>query len=172
MTVLTAERLRELLHYDPETGVFTWLRSGHGVRIGDVAGFKDWEGYRVIKIAGHRYRAHRLAWLYVHGQWPKADLDHINCDKADNRFCNLRDCSCAQNQANSYRKLALRKGAHSARGKWQSAIKVNGKNHWLGYFDTREDAALAYATVAYGLWGEFSRPHWREVLRDIRGVAP
>src|SRR6202035_4009666 len=99
--LLTAERLREFIHYDPLTGVFTWLvlpvcrgprfvgRGPNQVRVGGIAGcVSKSNGYRRIKIGGHPYCAHRLAWLYMTGTWPKDEIDHINRVRSDNRFCN------------------------------------------------------------------------------------
>jgi hypothetical protein len=88
MTELTAERLRELLNYDPDTGVFTWrVRPVHSHRVGDIAGsVRTTRGYRLIGVAGRVYKAHRLAWLYMMGEWPKDQIDHINRDPSDNRF--------------------------------------------------------------------------------------
>ncbi|MCI0598747.1 MAG: HNH endonuclease [Beijerinckiaceae bacterium] len=107
---ITAERLRKLLTYDPETGIFTWLpREGDGREVrrwnarysGKIAGcINKTDGYRYIKIDGQMYLAHRVAVLYVKGEWPRADIDHINLDRADTRFCNLRQATRAQNMAN------------------------------------------------------------------------
>jgi hypothetical protein len=100
--MLTAERLRELLHYDPDTGVFTWLRvKGRRVRVGALSGKANGGGYFQIGVDGRIYYAHRLAWLYVHGEWPVASIDHVNCDRCDNRLANLRPATKAQNAANA-----------------------------------------------------------------------
>ncbi len=100
--MVTADRLKELLSYDPETGIFVWAKlSGRRARIGDRAGsFNLSLGYRVIGIDGERHYEHRLAWLYMTGEWPSEDLDHENCDKSDNRFSNLREATDSQNLAN------------------------------------------------------------------------
>lgn len=86
---LTAGRLRELLHYNPETGTFTWIaRSAHGshIRIGAIAGSSpNSNGYLQIRADGRTYKAHRLAWLYVNGEWPRADIDHKNGVRACDR---------------------------------------------------------------------------------------
>jgi hypothetical protein len=96
---LTAERLRELLDYDPKSGVWVWRISRKRMRIGSVAGSINGDGYRRLMVDGRRYQASRLAWLYVIGSWPIAEIDHKNLDKADDRFCNLRECTRLQNQA-------------------------------------------------------------------------
>ena len=171
------ECLRELLHFNPKSGVFTRrvLPIRNQVRVGDIAGTNYWRGYRAIRVAGRIYKAHRLAWLYVTGEWPKSRLDHINRDPSDNRFCNLREDTRAQNAVNSCVKSTSASGVKGAfarlhpthRGKpWTSAI---GGRH-LGSFDTPGEAALAHATAAYGLYGEFAQPHWRDVLWEMRGT--
>jgi hypothetical protein len=99
--IITAERVRQLPHYDPDTGVLTRLISTNGdARAGEVVrGVCD--GYLTARIDGRRYQAHRLAWLYMIGEWPKANMDHVNGDRADNRWCNLREATNSQNQANT-----------------------------------------------------------------------
>lgn len=97
---LTAERLRELLSYDPETGIFRRVATRRQVKSGDIAGSDDGKGYWRIRVNGEKHRAHRLAWLYVNGAWPIDQLDHINGDKLDNRICNLREATNSENQQN------------------------------------------------------------------------
>jgi hypothetical protein len=151
----------------PATGIFTWrVRPAQHVRAGAVAGHRNGrriEDYVRIEIAARGYLAHRLAWLYVYGAWPRGGLDHINRVKSDNRISNLRECSLRENLANSYRQATGRfKGTSRLRGKWGAKVTVNGKCLYLGYFDDRREAALVRATVAYAFYGEFSRPHWRD----------
>jgi HNH endonuclease len=89
--IITRTRLKEFLHYDPETGVFTWLvKPCRNILAGSIAGNVMNEGYVMVKIDRKNYKAHRLAWLYVHGTFPPDQLDHINRGRADNRLCNLR----------------------------------------------------------------------------------
>jgi hypothetical protein len=172
---ITADRLRWLLTYDPETGVFRWLGStSRRVRAGTVAG-SNRQGYRRIRIDGRTYQLHRLAWLYMMEEWPDGDLDHINGDPSDNRWCNLREASQSLNNANSRvsrRNTSGFKGVrwNKGRRKWRAGIKVRGRPINLGNFDDRRDAALAYATAAYALFGEFARPQWRVLLREMRGA--
>jgi HNH endonuclease len=90
-TKLTAERLRERLHYDAETGVFTRRVGSSNARAGDVAGSVHSTGYVRISIDGGKYTAHCLAWFYVHGVWPSDQIDHINRNRSDNRIANLRE---------------------------------------------------------------------------------
>lgn len=105
-STLTAERLREVLSYDPETGIFRRLFSSGGAIAGSMPGAVDSHGYRQIKIDRRLYLAHRLAWYYAHGEWPAMCIDHINGDKSDNRLCNLRHVTKAENCQN--RRIASR----------------------------------------------------------------
>lgn len=151
--------LRTRLHYDPETGIFTWK---DGQRAGHVAGGLCKKGYRLITISKHnRYYAHRLAWLYVHGAWPDADeLDHENGNRDDNRLANLRPATRSNNKANS--RLSKRnssglKGAtySNQAGKWMAQI-FKGRRFHLGFFDTAAEAHAAYVAAARELFGEFA----------------
>lgn len=159
---LTQERLRELLDYDPETGVFRNKVARSNVPAGSVAGSLTQSGYVRISVDDVSYRAHRLAWLWMTGEWPRAFVDHRDTDKANNRWSNLREASKSQNganrpvQANSRSKL---KGAHftKANGKWMSLIQHHGRKLYLGYFPTAEEAHAAYAAAAKNIYGEFAR---------------
>lgn len=98
--MLTQEELKRMLHYESETGIFTWKINKRGpVKRGDVAGKTNGRGYRVIKIDGAYYYAHRLAWFYITGNWPK-ETDHINRVKTDNRMVNLREVTHSLNNRN------------------------------------------------------------------------
>jgi HNH endonuclease len=180
MSELTADRLRELLSYDPETGVFRWrVRPSPYMAIlaGDEAGCFDGYGYRVIRIARFGYKAHRLAWLYMSGAWPRDQIDHLNGDKADNRWVNLREAGVSGNQANRPVCATNKSGfkgvfflERASLRPWRAAVRIGGKTRYLGRFSAREEAALVYATAACGIHGEFARPKWQDVLADIRGV--
>ena len=159
MCGITQPELKSLLSYDPETGDFTWL-------VGKMAGKKavsiDTKGYLLIMINYKSYKSHRLAWLYVYGTMPETDLDHINGVPNDNRICNLRECSNTENAWNTgvvssntsgFKGASWRKDIH----KWQAHIKINGKQKFLGYFDSREMAGQAYQSKARELHGEFYR---------------
>lgn len=147
---LTAERLRDLLKYDPDTGEFVWkVDRNHLAKAGDIAGYIDQrQGYRKVMVLGREYAAHRLAFLYMTGAWPVADVDHINGITDDNRFANLRDVTTAENIQNQKRARSDSTsgllGAKRAQGKWQAAITANGKYIHLGTFETAEEAHLAY----------------------------
>jgi hypothetical protein len=144
--MLTAARLRELLHYDPETGIFTHIARRQSVVVGTVAGNNAPNGYRKHKIEGRSYTGHRLAWLYLHGDWPVGDVDHINGIRHDNRIANLRDVSRKTNREN----MRVAHGAVGLLGvsikgkKFRADIGVDNKNVMLGIFDTPEEAHAAY----------------------------
>lgn len=146
---LTAERLRELLHYNPDTGVFRWLVSTSNRKpVGSVAGYISGR-YAEIRIDGVLYKAHRLAWLYVHGAWPSDQLDHIDGVKIRNAINNLRECSNAENHQNhtvQRRSASGLLGAYRLKrsARWLASIKVNGTQHYLGVHDTPEAAHAAY----------------------------
>lgn len=150
---LTAARLRELFHYDDQTGVFVRL-----VDVGSRASFNKAGtragcvnkriGYILIGIDGRDYYAHRLAWLWVHGKWPLHQIDHINGNRADNRLENLRDVTKAQNMQNLKRSRKDSStgllGVVPSKGRFTSVIFVNKVTHRLGTFDTPEQAHAAY----------------------------
>lgn len=154
---LTADRLRECLAYDSETGIFTWnievggrgASNGNGkYKIGSKAGGLDGDGYVAIRVDGGLYRAHRLAWLYVKGEWPSLDIDHKDGERSNNKFSNLTEKSRAlnsQNRITSRSKTGLI-GAHFDKqsGKFAAEIRLNGKRKHLGKFETAIDAHKAY----------------------------
>jgi hypothetical protein len=152
-SILTAERLRELFSYNPETGLFTRLIGvrGTNAKAGCVAGTDDVRGYRKITVMKEFHRAHRLAWLYVYGEWPKYEIDHINGIKNDNRIANLRDIPRARNAENMRTPRRNNKsgllGVTSPSGldkKFTASICVAGKDIKLGRFDNAEDAHELY----------------------------
>jgi hypothetical protein len=148
---LTAERLRELLDYDKETGVFRWKARRRGINVGATTGTHNGHGYTVIQVDKHLYMAHRLAWLWCKGEWPKADIDHMDGNRANNAISNLRDVPRSLNAQNL--KRALRRnttgllGVTKRKGGWIARIHVNGEVHHLGTFQTPELAQDAYATA-------------------------
>lgn len=147
-STLTQERLKELLHYDPETGIFRWAKTRCSTaRAGQETACCNSHGYRVIRLDYRLYGAHRLAWLYVHGAQPE-HIDHINGVRSDNRISNLRAATKAQNQQNfrrANRNNANRLlGVYDSYGKWRSAIMVNGVSRHLGTFASPELAHAAY----------------------------
>lgn len=143
---LTADRLREVLNYSPDTGKFTWAITRRGCKKGSVAGCKMKHGYIAIRVDNVLHTAHRLAWLHVNGKWPDKQIDHINRDRADNRAANLREVTNAENAQNQ----RLRKnksgftGVRKENSKWLAEIKVAYKPIRIGLFDTPEAAHEAY----------------------------
>lgn len=141
------KRLKELLHYCPDTGVFTRRSTGK-----PTGTFKHHKYVRVHIDAG-RYYAHRLAWLYVYGEWPLLHLDHINHDPLDNRIANLRQVTVSQNVQNSRVSKANTSGQRGVsldrrRGRWCAYIFLNRRKHHIGCYDTFEAAAQAYIEAA------------------------
>lgn len=146
--MIRIERLREVLGYSPATGLFVWRqRLARKLQVGDVAGSLS-NGYVVIRIDRRNYRAHRLAWLFVHGSWPAQEIDHINGDKADNRISNLRQADHRMNCENLRKASAHNAtgilGAHTNGKRFCSKIQVDGKSVWLGYHDTPKAAHAVY----------------------------
>ena len=148
-TELTAERLKEVLNYEPDTGVFTWLHKTGSKSSGSVAGTPHKNGYCIrIMIDRKCYRAHRLAWLYMTGEWPSLEIDHKNTDGQDNRWVNLRHSDRylnMQNQrtAHSNNKNGLL-GVSKQGRKYRARITHNDNNTSLGMHNSPEDAHKAY----------------------------
>lgn len=139
--------LKQLLHYDPETGRFTRLIPQGPAHVGDVAGCDTWNG-TVISVCNVTYRAHRLAWLYITGKWPAEIVDHKDGDPWNNKWTNLRLGGNSINEQNQ-RKAQKNNGsgflgAHRNRNKYQADIVHRGKHHYLGMFATPEAAHEAY----------------------------
>lgn len=158
---ITADRLRIMLRYDEQSGDFFWTNPpwNHANLIGQRAGC-DSTGYTLIKIDGRRYKAHRLAWLYVKGVWPKSRLDHRDGNTTNNRIGNLREATPAQNCANSRRWSGkqIAKGVRQLpSGKFQARISCENKLQTIGTFPTEDEAAQAYFARARALYGEFAR---------------
>jgi hypothetical protein len=149
ITNLTAQRLRELVHYDPETGVFRRIgRSRYNSITGGVAGSPHSRGYLHFTVDNVAFFSHRLAWLYVTGEWPTGQIDHINGDKTDNRWSNLRDVDGHANQQN--RKTAWGPSSTGFVGVtarphgFVAQIRIAGKQTYIGSFRTAEAAHAAY----------------------------
>lgn len=151
---LTAERLRELLYYDPETGVFA--------RNGRVAGCARADGYRVVSVDDKLRYAQRLAWLYMLGNEADGDIDHINGDPSDNRWCNLRCVTRSQNLANARKPKTNTSGFKgvswsTVAGKWSVQIRVRNKRFCLGHYDDIQEAHQAYVAAAREHNGVYAR---------------
>lgn len=151
MSRLTHARLLDALRYEPSTGEFRWLyQSSTWINVGDLAGCVHSLGYVVIGVDNETFRAHRLAWFYVHGEWPSKSLDHINGDRADNRICNLRLASAAENNQNRRGApknsltgvLGVRRNTNGAG--FTARISVDRARLYLGTFPTEQEAYDAY----------------------------
>jgi hypothetical protein len=157
-TGLTVAALRAVLAYDPSSGVFTWRKK---INQAVAAGWRSPKsGYLVVKVFGHKYMAHRLAWFYVHGRWPSVRIDHKNINRGDDRIDNLREATEQQNTANRRGKSgrALPKGIEEFRpGRFRARLMVDGHIRDVGYFDNPQDASVAYAAAAKASFGEFAR---------------
>ena len=146
--MLTQARLKELLSYDPLTGEFTNLKSGRGRKpIGAVVGSTSNSGYTTSMVDGKNYQHHRLAWLYVHGSFPPADLDHRDGVRANNRLANLREATRSENCQNAARRndnTSGMTGVWSVGKRWRAKVCVDGRERHVGYFPTKEIARAAY----------------------------
>ena len=166
MNLPSSSRVRELLHYDPESGAFIWKAKSspiaNNTRVGGPAGHVGPTGYLEIGLDNVLHKAHRLAWLYMTGEWPIDEIDHINTDRADNRWCNLREANRAQNQRNASRRIDNKTGFKGV-GKRNNAntyiarIRINGEQVYLGSRSTAEAAHALYAAAAGQHFGEFAR---------------
>lgn len=149
---LTAARLRYVLDYNSETGVFVWrLAIGRRAKVGATAGGKSNTGYWRVKVDGVFYSAHRLAWLHVYGEWPAHEIDHVNGIRDDNRLSNLRDVTKSVNQQNRHKSnngsATGFLGVTPYHGRYMAQIWVSGKYRFIGYFDSPENAHAAYLGV-------------------------
>ena len=150
--IVTLEQLRELFSYDLETGLLIRrVRSANCTQVGEVAGFVDVHGYRIIGIKGRYYKAHRLIWLHVYGVWPNKQIDHINGIRDDNRLHNLRDVEHSINMQNQKRAQSDNRSSgllgahwHNSQQAWHARIQVNKRSKFLGAFATPEEAHAAY----------------------------
>ena len=150
---LTAERLRELFHYDPDTGVFMKrVNSRRRPNCLVPAGGLSNTGYIAIRADQFVYQAHRLAWLYIYGVWPKHFIDHKNRIRHDNRLCNLREACAVMNAQNSTpikKRSGLPNGVFFRNDdkilkKFCARVDVNKRRYFLGYFLTADEAHAAY----------------------------
>lgn len=160
--MLTQERLKQLLHYDPETGVFTWIarRGKRTDLVGKVAGF-DAHGYIGITIDYKKHMAHSLAWLYVHGEMPLSELDHKNRIRSDNKILNLRKATRKQNACNQSLRKRSKTGVIGVSIDAQTAmfrahITVDAKMIHLGRFSVLDDAIHARRNAERQYFGEFA----------------
>lgn len=142
------------MKYDPDTGVFTRRVARSNTKAGDQVGTLCADGYMRVLVDYRRYLVHRLAWLYVYGEFPVSQLDHKNGTRSDNRIANLRQATSGENSQNIKVRTSNpsgKLGVSRHAGKWRAAIAVNGKRRHLGRFSTPEEAAQAYAEAKASL---------------------
>ena len=146
--------VHERFNYDPESGILTWKKREEIKRYDyrwniqyaekRAGGLDEEQGYRKVTLDGIRYREHRLIWLWMTGNFPKEQIDHINGDRSDNRWNNLREANNSENQQN--KKAKNKSGIYwsEKRKKWSAQIGINGKNIFLGRFADSDAAHNAY----------------------------
>jgi hypothetical protein len=155
---LKVERLRELFDYNPNTGVFHWRVSHGSMRPGREAGTWNRHGYRVITINKMAYGAHRLAWLFVYGEHPTQDIDHINGKRDDNRIANLRQRPARETAWNrATHNLTGFKGVTRRGSRYEARFRTNGKEASLGTYGTAKEAGAAFRGAFRMEYGELPR---------------
>lgn len=159
---LTVERLRHLLSYDPATGIFTRRIGVKGYAAGSRVGYRRADGRLCIRVDRKLYLASRLAWFYVQGCWPEAEIDHRDCDTVNDQFGNFREATPSQNGGNKRKYRNNKSGFkgvswHRQNQKWLAQICVERKYRYLGCFDDPAEAHASYVKAACELRGEFAR---------------
>jgi hypothetical protein len=163
--ILTQEELRSQLNYDPDTGIFTRIIANSSKnKVNDIAGCLRKSGYVELSINNKLHYAHRLAWLYMTGEMPKHHIDHINHNKSDNRFINLRQATSKQNGFNQKLRINNKSGYKGvsfckARNKWNAFSRLHDKTIYLGSYLSPELASQAYQEFAKKHHGEFYFEH-------------
>lgn len=161
--MISEKRIKELLNYCPNTGLFTWNVNFNKLRkSGYLAGHLMKSGYIQIGLDGKRYYAHRLAWIYCNGEWPINFIDHINMDRSDNRIENLREASVSENMRNRRKTISNTSGYKGVtwsrkQGKWQAQIGMDYKNIKIGFFEDPKEAHEAYCNAASKIHEKFAR---------------
>lgn len=165
---LTQQRLKELFTYEPETGNFIRnITTGNRGIKGTIAGYRYKEGYIVIGINGSEYPVHKLVWLYMTGDLPILKIDHIDRNKANNKWTNLRLASNLQNNHNKVYKVGafgVRGVSYYRNGKWRASICINYKSKYLGTFSSKEAAEQAYLRARELYFGEFNPKSLRDEI--------
>lgn len=169
---LTQQRVKELFDYDPISGEIRWRKpQSPRLKAGDLAGSITKQGYTNIRLDGHTYKAHRLAWLYMTGEHPPHEVDHINRIKGDNRWENLRKATKDENQWNASLRSDSTSGVsgvtfHKATGRWKTQCWANKKRYSLGSYETKEEAAAAVYKFRLERHGEFA------AIRNLKEPTP
>ncbi len=158
--MLTVKRLKQVLIYKPKTGEWFWraINPNSRMKIGNRAGYILQCGYWLLRVDGKRYYSSRLAWFYMTGRWPKQNIDHIDRNRANDRWKNLRECNQSQNRMNSSTQLRKHpglRGTYFQDGKWKAIVGKDKKLVYLGRFPTTEMAHAVYLAKAKELFGEF-----------------
>jgi hypothetical protein len=165
--MLTHSELKSKLIYNPETGNFTWIKKRPRDAGKEYAGTITFYGYIQIKVNGALYKAHRLAWFYMTGKWPQNQIDHVDCNRSNNIFLNLREATYQENGRNVIKRnnnTSGVKGVHwdKRRLKWCSRIFIGSKFIHLGYFDNLQDAEVVRVSAAKAAYGEFHKEYLKE----------
>ena len=162
--MLTAERLRQLFSYDPETGLFTRRVSRGRTKVGSIAGADRGDGRKQLGIDWHQYLTSRLAWLYMMGSWPPKghEVDHRDLNRSNDSWSNLRLATRSQNEVNKGLRRDNKsgfKGVYFDRklSKFVAEVSINGRRVYLGCFNSAELAHQAHCTAAHVHYGEFAR---------------
>ena len=156
---LNAETVRQIFDCDPETGRLTWRVYRPKCPIGAEVGTLHHKGYRRVLYNWRSYGVHRIIWLYVYGEWPKDQIDHINGIRDDNRITNLREATNQQNQWNRPVKKGATTGIKGVRRHqkgFQVSVQKDGREQYIGYYSDAEVARAAYRS-AIAHRGEFRR---------------
>lgn len=156
--MLTADRAQELFSYDPSTGVLTRRVTSGGYRAGSTAGHLKGNGYLRVSADRRTYAVHRIAWLLMTGEWPNGDVDHIDMDRQNNAWANLRECSRSENMHNTRAKSGI-KGVSWDRvtRKWRASAHIHGKSMNLGRYSCLGQAIKAYREACAAAYGEVAR---------------
>lgn len=166
----THAELLAIIHYNPETGRFTHLRTSGKAKKGAIAGNIAPNGYWQLRVFNKLFAASRLAWFYMTGEWPRETIDHINGIRTDDRWSNLRLASKTENNWNTGPMSNCKSGLKGAwrcksTGRWLSMLEVNRKRIWLGRFDTAEEAHKAWIEAASKIRGK----EWMQRAMERRG---
>lgn len=149
------------LRYDPDTGLFWWVRPGLARQMSRPAGTSK-EGYNIIGFQNGLYYGHRLAWYFMKRRWPKKEIDHRDCDRSNNKWSNLRQADRFQQRRNSKMRSDNTSGYKGVcwaekEGRWLVSITVKYRSKFIGYYETPKEGAVAYAAAAKKYFGEFAR---------------
>ena len=161
--MITQKWLQTIFFYNPMTGVFTRrLKTNTKQKLGEVAGRLNADGYWHIHIGHTMYKAHRLVYLYLYGELPLREVDHINGNKSDNRLANLRLCERKENCRNFKKYKNNTSGfvgvsKHKKCNRWVATMQVDGTQKYLGLFKTPEEASAVYEKATKEVFGEFHR---------------